>query len=528
MSNVAREPHGANLIAGERVVGTGASWHAIAAAGGAKLPGSFRDADDDQIDRALRLADESFDSFRATPVAVLEKFLEQIALEIEALGDALLQRAHEETGLPLARLTMERGRTMAQARMFAQVVREGSWVDAVIDTALPDRKPQPRPDIRRKLVPLGPVVVFGASNFPLAISVASCDTLGAFAVGCPVVVKAHPSHAGTCEMIAEAILSAGRACGLPAGFFSLVHGKEHGVGLALVRHPLTRAVAFTGSEKAGRALFDAAAARLEPIPVYAEMGSTNPIFVLPGALAERAENIAEGFVQSMSLGVGQFCTQPGLLIGVRSPEFSKTAASITEKAAKIPAATMLNAGICAGFHEGVAKVRAIPGVQVLTPETSEKSSATPVVVKVGARTFAANEALRHEVFGPFSIIIECDDLAEMLALARNLNGQLTATIHATAAELQEHATLVRILERKAGRIVFNGFPTGVEVCAAMHHGGPYPASTHSFFNSIGSSSLLRFVRPVAYQSFPDAALPLELQASNPRGIVRRVDGRVDK
>ncbi|MBT5927376.1 MAG: aldehyde dehydrogenase (NADP(+)) [Verrucomicrobia bacterium] len=493
----------------------------------AVLTPNFHEATVAEAGMALRLGQECFDTFRGTSAEVRATFLDAIADEVMALGDALLERAHQETGLPMARLTGERGRAVNQAKLFAQLIREGSWVDARIDLPLPDRQPLPKPDVRRLLSPVGPVVVFGASNFPLAISVVGTDTVSALGAGCPVVVKGHPGHPGVCEMLGRAIQSAAKKCGLPSGVFSLLQGAGHALGVALVQHPITQAVAFTGSLRGGRALFDVANARKEPIPFYAEMGSVNPVFVLPGAAAERGEAIAEQFVQSVGLGVGQFCTNPGILIGLKSDTLDILTKKTAEIAANAGPATMLHQGIAKAYADGLERMESINGVKTCglssTPSDSSKNQAACHIFEADINTLFDQPALKEENFGPSSIILKADTAEQLEQAAEGLEGQLTATIHGNEEDLKKHAKLIRILERKVGRLIFNGFPTGIEVCPSMHHGGPYPASTHSFFTSIGTASILRFVRPLCFQGFPDMALPIELRNKNERGILRLVD-----
>lgn len=485
------------------------------AATGEALSPPFRDATPEEIDAVARAAGETSAAFaRATPETRAE-LLENIANELTAIRGPWIERAHLETGLPLARLEGELGRTTNQLKLFATLVREGSWVDARIDTALPERKPQPRPDLRRMLEPIGPVAVFGASNFPFAFSVAGGDTASALAAGNPVVVKAHPAHPGTSELAAQAIRTAITKTSLPEGVFGMVHGTSPEVSLALVRHDAIAAVGFTGSLRAGRALLDAAAARPRPIPVFAEMGSVNPVFVLPEALRERRGAIAQGLVDSFTLGVGQFCTKPGLVFGVESPEWDDFATLVAASAARVAPGVMLHPGIAEAFRRDVA---ALTGVEWLAEGAAR-------VARVSAETFEARPELAHEIFGPFTLLVTARDPAHLLRLAANLEGQLTATLHGTPADLTAAAELVAVLSRKAGRLVCNGFPTGVEVVPAMHHGGPYPASTDARFTSVGTAAILRFARPVCYQNFPDALLPPELQNANPRGLLRLVNGQ---
>ena len=485
-----------------------------------------------EIGRALGLADAAFDQYRRLDADRIAAFLEAAAQAWLDLGDRLLNQAHAETALPLARLTGERARMVNQARLFADLVREGSWRDARIDRADPGRQPLPKPDVRRLLEPIGPAVVFGASNFPLAISVGGSDTIAALAVGCPVVAKAHPAHPGTCELIGTAIATAAEATGVPAGVFSMLHGATHETGLALVRHPVTRVVSFTGSMAGGRALFDAAVARPDPIPVYAEMGSTNPVFVLPGAMAERGEQIAKDYVQSVTLGTGQFCTNPGLLLAVDGAATRAFLDAVGEHGRRVPPAAMLHRGISGSFAAGLGRLRATPGVRLvaesaLAPD-SGKSEGQCAIFVTNVDTLDAVTSLWDEVFGPVSLVVTCSRLSDFERVARGMRGHLTASIHATPEDMSACGGLVTVLERKVGRIVFNGFPTGIEVCAAMHHGGPYPATTDVHFTSIGSASIDRYVRPVCYQNFPQQALPVELRDRNQRRIWRLVDGRPTK
>jgi NADP-dependent aldehyde dehydrogenase len=497
-------------------------------AGGALA--EFEEASRAHVDDALAAAQQASHDYRRLSAEARAAFLDRIADELER-ADGLLDAAHRETALPPERLAAERGRTASQLRMFATLVRDGSWVDARIDRALPDRKPLPKPDIRRMLVPIGPVAVFGASNFPLAFSVAGGDTAAALAAGCPVVVKAHPAHPATSELAARAIIAAVNASGMPAGAFSLLQSTRHDVATALVRHPYTKAVGFTGSLRAGRALFDAAVARPDPIPVYAEMGSVNPVFVLPGAVAERAEAIAEGLKASVTLGVGQFCTNPGLTIGIDDERFEQFIRRMEVLIGEAQPGTMLYPAIFASYEAGVHRLSAIDGTHTTRSALgagAQEGQARPSLFTTGARTFIRHRELGEELFGPSTVIIRCGSRDEMEAVARGLDGQLTATIHGTPADLAEHASLMAILADKAGRLIVNGFPTGVEVCPSMQHGGPYPATTDSKSTSVGTAAIHRFARPVAYQNFPQSSLPAELQDANPRGIWRLVDGEMTR
>jgi len=491
---------------------------------------TFEEASGVHVNRALEAAEKAFNEYSRLSPEQRAAFLDRIGVEIETLGDTLLTAANAETALPISeRLAGERARTIGQLRMFANLIREGSWVDARIDRAIPDRKPLPKPDIRRMLIPIGPVAVFGASNFPLAFSVAGGDTASALAAGCPVIVKAHPAHPATSELVARAIIEAINATGMPSGVFSLIQSTRNAIAEILVQHPLTKAVGFTGSLRAGRALFNAAAARPEPIPVYAEMGSINPVFVLPGALRERGGAIAEGMKNSITLGVGQFCTCPGLSVGVSDPNFDRFVARLEELIESSQPGTMLYPRILQSYEEGVHRLSAIQGVRTTRCATTvEQTAARPSMFETSAQTFIRHEELSEEVFGPSTVVVRCGSREEMETVARSLEGHLTATIHGTPADLDEHASLVEILQNKVGRLIFNGYPTGVEVCASMQHGGPYPATTDSRSTSVGTAAILRFARPIAYQNFPQAALPAELQDSNPRRIWRVVDGEMLK
>ncbi len=507
-------------------------FKSYAPATGTEMDPLFRGATAAEVDRAVALAAEAFPAFRKLSGDTRATFLETIADEIEAIGDPLLERCDAETGLGIPRLTGERGRTTGQLRLFASLIREGSWVDARIDHAITDREPLPKPDARLMLMPVGPVVVFGASNFPLAFSTAGGDTASALAAGCPVIVKAHRSHAGTGELVGQAIQRAAQTCGMPNGVFSLIHGAGAQVGSALVEQPQIRAVGFTGSLSGGRALFDLASRRPEPIPVYAEMGSLNPVFVLPGALSERGSEFAEGLRGSVTLGVGQFCTNPGLVLGIEDEAmdgFIETAETLFEEASP---ATMLNPGIRDAFENGLATMEGAANVSLIarsdqSPDAT-KTEASPHVWVTDVTSFLDNPDLSHEVFGPSSLVVKCKTREEMIDVANRLEGHLTATIHGTNKDLTEHADLVEVLERKVGRVIFNGFPTGVEVCHSMHHGGPYPATTDGRSTSVGTAAIFRFTRLVCYQGFPSAALPDELKDGNPLGIWRTVDGTVTR
>jgi NADP-dependent aldehyde dehydrogenase len=520
--------HGKSLLAGVPGQTGGKTFHAVNPATNTPLEPAFHEASPAEVDRAMTASGEAFAEYRTRSGADRAKLLETIATEIEALGDALPQRANAETGLPLARITGERARTCGQLRLFAQLAREGSWVDARIDPALPDRQPLPRPDLRRMLLPLGPVVVFGSSNFPLAFSVAGGDTASALAAGCTVVVKAHRAHPGTSELVGGAIARAVAACGLPAGVFSLVHGGGATIGVAMVKHPATTAVGFTGSRAAGRALFDAAAARPHPIPVFAEMSSLNPVFLLTGAVRERGAAIAQGLLGSFTLGVGQFCTKPGLVFVPRGADADAFLAKLAEVVRTAPCGTMLTSGIRDEFLENLGLVTGLAHVQPLacgaTTAEPSRTESQPSVATTTAQNFLAHPALATEAFGPFTLVITAENPAEIAACAAALEGQLTATVHGTAADLEGARALLGTLEQKAGRVLLNGFPTGVEVCPAMNHGGPYPATSDVRFTSVGTAAIYRFARPMCYQGFSNELLPPALQNTNPLGLLRLVNG----
>jgi NADP-dependent aldehyde dehydrogenase len=524
-------------LKGRSVIGTaegsgdGRGFRAFNPAVGRQLDPLFFEATLNDIERAFASAETAFDLLRRKSAEEIAWFLESIATQIIYIGDELIERASAETGLPAQRLNGERTRTVNQLRMFADLVREGSWVEATIDRAQPDRKPLPKPDLRRMLVPLGPVVVFGASNFPLAFSVAGGDTASALAAGNPVIVKAHPAHPGTSELVAQAIVRAIEETDMPAGVFSLLQGTSHELSLALVRHPSAAAVGFTGSLKAGRALYDAAARRPAPIPVYAEMGSVNPVIVLPGALRERSDALAEGLQQSVTLGVGQFCTNPGLVIGLQGANMSRFVIRMEDLISQTPPATMLHPGVLQNYRDGVHRLKDVAGVTVKCSATAPdeaKTEAQATVFVTDAETFLNNQELGEEVFGPSTVIVSCPSREELMKIVRGLQGHLTATVHGTTDDLKEFEELLILLQNKVGRIIFNGFPPGVEVCAAMHHGGPYPATTDARSTSVGTAAIKRFARPVCFQDFPQEALPVELKDKNERRIWRMVDNQLTK
>lgn len=519
--------HGLNFIAAA-LRKSGRTFSVTRPADGTPLEGKFHLARAVDAEEALAAAAAAAGPLSRASGAERADFLEAIAEEILALGDALVERAMAETALPQARIVAERGRTVGQLRLFATVARDGSWVDARIDRGQPDRTPLPRPDLRRMKLPLGPVVVFGSSNFPLAFSVAGGDTASALCTGNPVIVKAHRGHPGTSELVAGAVRRAVDRQGLPAGTFSLLHGEGSSIGVQLVKDTRVRAVGFTGSRSGGMALVAAAAARPDPIPVFAEMSSSNPLFVLPGALAARSGAIAEGFRNSMTLGVGQFCTKPGVVVAVEGPDLVRFRAELAAAVAAAPPATMLTGEILAAFDEGRDDVLAVPGVRVLARAAAAAdplcTQAAAIVAETDAATFLSSERLAEEVFGPASLLVAARNLDELLAVARGLAGQLTATVHGTDDDLAGAAELFETLAGRAGRLIVNGYPTGVEVCHAMQHGGPAPSTSDSRFTSVGSAALERFIRPVCLQDFPADLLPPALQEGNPLGIERLVEG----
>ncbi|PXF30072.1 2,5-dioxovalerate dehydrogenase [Pokkaliibacter plantistimulans] len=519
---------GAMYIGARRVVGQRAAIHAINPATAETLQPAYGGGDSADVDHACQLASQAFASYRRTGLAQRAAFLEQIAEQILALGDELIVRAMAETGLPRARLEGERGRTVGQLRLFAEVVRAGDWLDARIDPALPERTPLPRPDLRQRQVPLGPVAVFGASNFPLAFSVAGGDTASALAAGAPVVVKAHSAHPGTAELVAHGIRQAVRLCDLHEGVFSMLYGSGQEVGTALVAHPAIKAVGFTGSRAGGTALMRVAANRKEPIPVYAEMSSINPVFLLPAALQQRADSLAQGFAGSLLMGAGQFCTNPGLVVAIEGDGLQRFIDGAQQALASSSPATMLTPGICRAYSEGVSTLAAQPQVDTLARglEATGPNQCQAALFSTTAEAFLAEpDVLGMEVFGSSSLLIKCRDEAEMLRIAEHLEGQLTATLQLQqGADTALLSALLDILELKAGRILANGYPTGVEVCHAMVHGGPFPATSDSRTTSVGSAAIKRFLRPVCYQDIPDTALPEALQQANPLALRRMVNG----
>ncbi len=484
----------------------------------------FYNATEAEIELAVKKAATAFPVYRKKSGNEKAIFLEAIAAELMQAAEELVPVCNLETALPELRIKGELGRTVNQLKMFASLLREGSWVDARIETAIPDRSPIPKPDIRFMHTGIGPIVVFGASNFPLAFSVAGGDTASALAAGCPVIVKAHPAHPATSAIAGRAIQAAARKTNMPDGVFSLLFDNTISTGLKLVLNPFIKAVAFTGSFKAGKAIFDAAMGRPEPIPVYAEMGSSNPVFVLPRAARENSESIAAGFAASVTLGVGQFCTNPGLLLYENAGDHFKNA--LKKEFEKTSGGTMLTPGIVTAYQSGVLKQTQREGVEKLASGSAGENGnyAQPSLLSVDAGIFMNNPEMEEEIFGPVSLAVNAGTKAEMLNMARALSGHLTATVFGTPEDLEEYHELFDILELKAGRLLINGFPTGVEVCSAMVHGGPFPATTDSRSTSVGTASVSRFTRPVCYQNFPEDLLPVELRNKNTLGIHRLING----
>jgi len=493
---------------------------------GETLQPAFSAAGRAEIDRACALANDAFDTYRNLDSETRAKFLETIADNIIGLGDELLERANAETGLPLARLTGERGRTVNQLKLFATELRLQGWQGIRIDPAMPDRKPLPRVDLRMRKIAVGPVVVFGASNFPLAFSVAGGDTASALAAGCPVIVKGHSAHLGTSELVASAIAAAVKTCKLPEGVFSLLNGNSRELGTSLVAHPVVKAVGFTGSRSGGMALFNIANSRPTPIPVYAEMSSINPVLLLPGALKNRAEKIAADFVTSLTMGVGQFCTNPGFLIALDSPALEQFITASGKAVSAVTPAVMLTAGIHDAYEKGVEQLKAQPGVNVVArgTESTAMNCGRAAFFTVNAAEVLKNEAPTHEVFGSSSLLVRCKDEAELLNVLEKLEGQLTATLQVDAEDHALAARLLPTLERKAGRILANGWPTGVEVSHAIVHGGPFPSTSDGRSTSVGTLAIERFLRPVCYQDMPDALLPALLKQNQTAGVPHRFDG----
>jgi NADP-dependent aldehyde dehydrogenase len=515
---------GHNYIGGQRSAAGTVIVKSVDASTGEALPHDFHQATLAEVDAAAKAAAAAYPAYRSLSAERRAQFLDAVADELDALGDEFVALVCRETALPAARIQGERGRTSGQMRLFAKVLRRGDFYGARIDQALPERQPAPRPDLRQYRIGLGPVAVFGASNFPLAFSTAGGDTASALAAGCPVVFKAHSGHMATAERVADAILRAAEKTAMPAGVFNMIYGA--GVGEALVKHPAIQAVGFTGSLKGGRALCDMAAARPQPIPVFAEMSSINPVIVLPQALAARAESVARDLSASVVQGCGQFCTNPGLVLGIRSPQFSAFVQQVAGLMADQPAQTMLNAGTLSSYGKGLQKLLAHPGIEHLAGRPQAGNQAQPQLFKADVSLLLeGDEVLQEEVFGPTTVFVEVADQAQLSAALHKLHGQLTATIIGEPADFAQFGELTAVLEQKVGRILLNGYPTGVEVCDSMVHGGPYPATSDARGTSVGTLAIDRFLRPVCFQNYPDSLLPEALKNANPLGIQRLVDGQ---
>ena len=486
---------------------------------------TYTEATSEEINEAITLSSDAFKVYKTTSGKQKAAFLNAIADEILALDDELVQTYCSETGLPEGRAKGERGRTIFQLRSFADLVEQGSWVEASIDTAQQDRQPIPKPDIRKMLVPLGPVVVFGASNFPLAYSTAGGDTAAALAAGCPVIVKSHPMHAGTGELVASAIVKAAQKTGMPNGVFSNINSSGIEVGQELVKHSGVKAVGFTGSIRGGRALLDLAAQREEPIPVFAEMGSVNPVVILPEALKTNGKSLAKTYAGSITLGTGQFCTNPGLLLGIKGEGLNSFISILSDDIVKIEPSCMLHPNIIGAYESNKARALAQPELSVVADYETEVQSnyARQTITTVEGKTFLENTTLHQEVFGPFSMVVQCEDANQLEEIISKLEGQLTGTLIADKDEAAKYSGVIDALQNRVGRIIYNGVPTGVEVCPSMVHGGPYPASTDSRFTAVGINSIKRWVRPFSYQDWPNNLLPDELKNENPLGISRLVN-----
>jgi alpha-ketoglutaric semialdehyde dehydrogenase len=522
---------GRSLIGFREGTGTGEAMYATNPATGERVQPGFIPATAEEVELAARLASDGFDVYRHSSGKARGAFLRTIAAKIEAIAGDVIERAALETALPFARLQGETARTCAQLRLFAQVAEEGSWVNPRIDRADPERKPAPKPDVRSMLRPLGPVVVFGASNFPLAFSVAGGDTASALASGNTVIFKGHPAHPGTGELVGRAAVESVRECGLPEGVFSLLFDAGTGVGIELVKHPLVKAGGFTGSHGAGRALMDVAAGRPDPIPFYAEMGSTNPVFILPGALQERGENIAAGLHASFTLGAGQFCTKPGMVFLPAGSEAAAFAEKLRHLVVGSAPFHLLTKTIHSSYATAVNARKSDSTVKLVAEGPQAAADAgfagTAALFETDAASFLRSD-LDAEIFGPTTLVVRHSSREQVVAIARGLDGHLTATIHGTEQDLREFADLIAILESKVGRLVFNGFPTGVEVTHAMVHGGPYPATSDGRSTSVGTQAIFRFTRLVCYQGFPDSALPDALKDGNPLGVWRMLDGEISR
>ncbi|MFT5820895.1 MAG: alpha-ketoglutaric semialdehyde dehydrogenase [Crocinitomix sp.] len=501
------------------------TYYGIEATTGLKIKGEFELTTSDQLDVIMGKSHAAYLAYQTIDANKKGDFLIAIAEEIEALGEELILRAMAETGLPEGRIIGERGRTMNQLRLFGGVAKKGEWVEAAIDTADPNREPFAKPDIRKQLEPLGPVIVFGASNFPLAYSAAGGDTASALAAGCAVVVKAHPAHPGTSQLIADAVYKAVARTGMPNNIYQHVHGAGFELAQGLVKHPLTKAVGFTGSFKGGKALYDIANERDEPIPVFAEMGSVNPVLFFPLALKNQAELWGNTYAGSITLGSGQFCTNPGLIIALASEDLDVFKEAMSKTLGTIASQQMLNDGISKAYNEGKSKLETDGIVEIIYAKNEDNSRlGGPCIATASGATFLQNTELQKELFGPYSLIVACKDEAEMLAVIHSLEGQLTGTMIIDKDELSNFSEHFIALKSVVGRVIFNGVPTGVEVATAMNHGGPFPATTDSRYSAVGADAIKRFARPVSYQNCPPSLLPIALQNKNAQGIYRKLNG----
>jgi 2,5-dioxopentanoate dehydrogenase len=495
-----------------------------------QLPEKFVQATPTEMENAVAKSISAYTIYKRKSGKERAAFLRTIADEIELLGTPLIERACAESGLPEGRITGERGRTVNQLRLFASVLEDGSWVEASVDLAQPERKPMTRPDIRKMLQPVGPVVVFTASNFPLAFSTAGGDTASALAAGNPVIVKAHPYHAGTNELVAGAIIRAAQKTGMPDGVFSSLNAIDFSVGQGLVIHPEVKSVAFTGSFTGGKSLFELAQKRQIPIPVFAEMGSVNPVILLPEKIKENPSSLAAIISGSINLGAGQFCTNPGILIALKAPETELFKTELAAQIRKLLPEPMLHINISNTFARKTKDFLDVPVVQKLAeadPEAGELRG-RPVVAFVSGKDFIANPDLAEEIFGPFSLLIECEDAKDLTEVLKSFSGQLTASVYGTSGDITSFRKHIETIQEVVGRLIFNGVPTGVEVCYSMQHGGPFPATTDGRFTSVGVDAIRRFVRPVAFQDAPETYLPDELKNANPLNIWRRIDGQLTK
>ena len=521
--------HGQNFVGSKLSADGSKVINAENPVNGETLTGDFIEATESEINKSCELAKDAFEIYRNKSGKERAAFLRKIAEKVMDLGDELVERAMEETGLPEGRIRGERGRTCGQLNLFADVAEEGSWVNARIDQAIPNREPLPKPDVRYMERAIGPVAVFGASNFPLAFSTAGGDTASALAAGCSVVLKAHPAHPGTAELVASAAISAAKECDMPEGIISMVHGLSHNVGQTLVEHPAIKAVGFTGSIPGGRAIFDIAARRPEPIPVYAEMGSSNPVFILPQALQTKMADITSGMSGSICLGAGQFCTNPGMTILLESAESEELISKLADALSNSPAGTMVHSSIKNGYEKELNAKLEASGVELVARSSATTdnpaTAAQPTLFRTSYANYKNNPELNKEVFGPCTFVITCKDKAELVEFIEGLEGHLTSTVHGDGTDFETYGDLLNLLEKKAGRLIINQYPTGVEICASMLHGGPYPASTDSRTTSVGTAAIHRYARPVCYQNFPQSLLPEELKDSNPLDVRQMINGK---